>query len=153
MYCSECGTKLGSNLNYCKQCGRRVPQGQTTSVAENLSQAITYIGAFGLMGFIFVIYLMIRSEIAAGPTAVIISFLYLATLFGICYLILRQTAPFTLRKKNPDRELHDAVPQAYLRPVTTSQLPDPIHGPLSVTEHTTRTLEEMPVERQQGTRE
>lgn len=153
MYCSGCGTKVGPELNYCKRCGNRVPHAESNSVAENLSQGISYIGGFGLLGFIFGIYLMTRSGIAAGPV-IVISFLYLATLFGICYMILRQTAPFTLKKKNhPDPELYDAVPQAYLSPVTTAQLPDPINSPLSVTENTTRTLDEVPIERNQGMRE
>ncbi len=152
MYCSGCGTRLGPNLNYCKQCGSRVPNERSNSVAENLSQAITYIGAFGLMGFIFGIYLMTRSGVAAGPV-IVISFLYLATLFGICYLILPQTAPFTLKKKNSNPEFHDAVPLPYLSPVTTAQLPDAINSPLSVTEHTTRTLEEVPVDRKRGVSE
>ncbi len=153
MYCSGCGTKLGPNLNYCKQCGSRVPNDESISVAENLSQSIGYIGGFGLLGFIFGIYLMTRSGVAAGPV-IVISFLYLATLFGICYMILRQTAPFTLKKKDRnDPESYSADTPAYLKPLTTAQLTEPVKSPVSVTEHTTRTLDELPVEQIQGMRE
>jgi len=145
MFCSGCGTELNSDLNYCNRCGSRVAKGESSSVAENLSQAIAYIGGFGLLGFIFAVYLMMRSPVIAPGTIVIISFLYLATLFGICFMILRQTAPFAARKQNePMRGAGAEQPPASLRPVTTAQLGSPTHEPISVTEHTTRALEETP---------
>src|SRR5688500_590851 len=98
MFCSGCGTELEVGLNYCKRCGNRVAGDERSTVAENLSGAIGYIGGFGLLGFIFAIFLMMRSPIIAPGTIMIVSALYLATLFGICFLILRQTAPFTLKK-------------------------------------------------------
>lgn len=146
MYCSGCGTEVESGLNYCKRCGSRVAGEERSAVAENLSSAIGYIGGFGLLGFIFAIYLMMRSPIIASGTIMIVSFFYLATLFGICFLILRQTAPFTLKKmKSQTGGDGESGNPAYLRPVTTAQLSEPTQPPISVTEHTTRTLDDVQV--------
>jgi hypothetical protein len=145
MYCSGCGTELEGGLNYCNRCGNRVAKSESVSVAENLSQAISYIGGFGLLGFVFGFYMTARAGVPAGPL-VLISVLYLATLFGICYMILQQTAPFTLRKRNNTVQGRDDSP-AYIKSVTTAQLREPADHPISVTEHTTRTLDKVPAAR------
>ena len=148
MYCSGCGTEISSELNYCKRCGSRVPKSESASVAENLSKAISYIGGFGLLGFIVAVLMMVRRGVVPDTALVLISFFYLATLFGICFLILRQTAPFAGRKQNNlNRDLQAAEAPAYLSPATTAQLPEPNDQPISVTEHTTRTLDKIPVAR------
>lgn len=148
MYCSGCGTEISSELNYCKRCGSPVAKGESSTVAENLSSAIGYIGGFGLLGFIFAVVMMARSGVVPGTALVLISFFYLAALFGICYLILRQTAmPFRKKAAESSLDLAAAEHPVYLKPVTTAQLPEPNDQPISVTEHTTRTLDEIPVAR------
>jgi hypothetical protein len=145
MFCSGCGTEIGAGLNYCNRCGNRVAGDEKSAVAENLSSALGYIGGFGLLGFIAAIYLMMRSPIIAPGTIMIVSFLYLATLFGICFLILRQTAPFTVGRA-PRRAGGDGGTgsPAYLSPATTAQLTEPNEPFISVTEHTTKTLDKVP---------
>src|SRR5688572_20694983 len=126
MYCSGCGTELESGLNYCNRCGNRVAKGESLSVAENLSQSISYIAGFGLLGFVFGVYMTVRAGVAAGPL-MFVSFLYLATLFGICYLILRQTAPFAAKRRDVnDRAQQPADSPGYIKSVTTAQLPEPV---------------------------
>ena len=49
MYCSDCGTKLESELNYCNRCGNRVPKGEAMSVAENLFLPFESTGMTGLI--------------------------------------------------------------------------------------------------------
>ena len=147
MYCSTCGSEHESGLNYCKRCGNRVAGNERSAVAENLSSALGYIGGFGLLGFIFALYLMMRSPIIAPGTIMIVSFLYLVTLFGICFLILRQTAPFTLGARRASGGDGGTGTPAYLRPATTAQLNEPTQPPISVTEQTTKSLDEVAIPR------
>lgn len=101
-----------------------------------------YTAGAGFLSFIFVILVMSKTNVLPN-LFVPISFFYFAALFGICFLILRQGGSTT--RSSPDlqnRPPTDAGP-AYLRPVTTSQLPPSSATPASVTEQTTRTLDEV----------
>ena len=147
MFCSGCGTQIQSGLNFCNRCGIRVPRSdaETNSVAANLSQSMGYIGGFGMFGFIFVILILVKNGVDRNAL-VLISLLYFAALFGICFLVIRQISASS--KKSPEKEIASNEPRpAYLRPVTTAQLPEPGDHPISITEHTTRTLDEVMIER------
>jgi uncharacterized membrane protein YvbJ len=150
MFCPTCGNQIQGELNYCNRCGSKVggpdPAVQKT-VADNLSSAVGYIGGFGLLAFIFVIYLLVRSG-ATSRVLVPISLFYLAAVFGICWLVLRQVAELTKKSHSkPSTNVHDTSQPAYLKPVTTAQLDAPRDMPISVTENTTRTLDEVPIRR------
>lgn len=150
MYCSACGSRIQTELNYCNRCGAKVSGGDPAirkTVAENLSSAIGYIGGFGLLAFIFVVYLVLRS---GNETRILIpvSLFYLAALFGICFLILRQISELTGKSHARRQEnVHDTAEPAYLKPVTTAQLGESTIEPASVTEQTTRTLDEVLIKR------
>ena len=147
MYCSGCGTQLESELNYCNRCGNRVAKTNADSVAENMSQGASYVGGFGLIAYIFVMLVMVKSNVET--TALVkISFLYLFALFGMVFLMIRQSAVFA-KKNGVNRAEINAPPQAaYLPPATTAQLTDPVEDGIgSVTEHTTKTLDEVLIDR------
>lgn len=149
MYCSACGSQVQNELNYCNRCGAKVSGGDPVlqkSVADNLSSAIGYIGGFGLLAFVFVVYLVMRNG-QDVRMLIPISFFYLATVFGICYLLLRHVSDLT-GKSNP-RSINppESAPPAYLKPVTTAQLEESRQPGISVTENTTRTLDEVLIER------
>lgn len=154
MYCSTCGTQLQKDLNYCNRCGNRVQRegSNASSAAENLSTAVGYVGGFGLLAFIFIMLIVLKKG-AASELILPISALYLATLFGICYLLIRQAGilakhqPDDKRSIGPGENGRPADEPVYLRPVTTAQLEE--HrgdGIGSITESTTRTLDKVPVE-------
>ena len=150
MYCSGCGTQIQSELNYCNRCGKRVSESdsETASVAESLSSTLGYVGSAGFIAYIFVVLVLVKNGVP-GNTLVPITFFYFAALFGICFLILRQTEFFAGKKWSPNRaDAAEAKTAAYLQPVTTAQLRESQeHGIGSVTEHTTRTLDEVLIER------
>jgi hypothetical protein len=147
MFCSGCGTELEAGLNFCKRCGMRIGGDERSRVAENLSGALPYVGVFGFLGFIAVIFLLSRSPTVTPGLFALTAMLYLSTLFGICWLILQQTAPFT--SKFEHRKQPAAEPQRlpYIQPATTARLGEPSQIPISVTEETTRTLDEVRVGR------
>lgn len=150
MYCSGCGTQLQQGLVYCSRCGRRVDEGPASdrTLASNLTTATGYVGGAGFLGFIFVILVLAKNGVPPN-TYVPIAFVYFAALFGICFLILRQASQFARKTEQPGAlpQLEQKT-QAYLRPVDTAQLEESrSFGIGSVTEHTTRALDEVPVER------
>lgn len=98
-----------------------------------------------MFSFIFVVLVLVKNGVEAN-VLVLISFLYLTALFAIGFFVLRQIS--ALSKKAPvENEQSEREQPAYLRPATTAQLPEPGDQPISVTEHTTRTLDEVLVER------
>ena len=78
-----------------------------------------------------------------GNNVVGVTFFYFLALFMICYMFMRQGR--LAAKYEPPQAA--AVEQAYLKPVTTAQLPEPTERPASVTEHTTRTLDQVTLDR------
>jgi uncharacterized membrane protein YvbJ len=149
MYCSACGSQIQNELNYCNRCGAKVSGGDPAlqkSVAGLLTSVMGAIGSIGLVAFIFVVYLVVRS---GGDVKVLIpiSFFYLATIFGICFLLLRQVADLTGRSRPNAINQTDTAAPSYLKPATTAQLEESHQPGISVTENTTRTLDEVLIER------
>ena len=112
-----------------------------------MSQGVSYVGGFGLIAYIFVMLVLVKSNVET-KALILISFFYLAALFGMVFLIIRQSALFTKKNVVNRTEVDDQPQAAYLRPATTAQLSEPADtGIGSVTEHTTKTLDEVFVER------
>jgi hypothetical protein len=149
MYCPNCGNQLNSDLIYCNQCGKRLSAAsdETNNVATTLSQVLGALAVFGIIGFVFVMWILVYNGVTQSPL-VGVTFFYFAGLFSISFLLMRQVSallkkpPATTKAAPPDEQQ-----PGYLKPVTTAQLPVPGELPISVTEHTTRTLSRVPVER------
>ncbi len=149
MYCSGCGTQIQSGLNYCSRCGRRVAEDLKDGGLNATPSVVAAITAgAGFLGFVLVVRILSKAGMP-GNQIIPIAFFYCAALFGICSMILRQTQLSS--KKDRQTERNDLPVEnesaAYLRPVTTAQLGMASEIPASVTEHTTRTLDEVKVER------
>ena len=145
MYCANCGSQIQSGLNYCSRCGTKVTKIDSEvqiSLSENLSSSLGYIGGFGLIGYIFVALILVKNHVEP-PVLIIISFFYLAALFGICFMILQQLRmlPGKLSAKNTD--VQSSFQTGQLDAGATAQLEEPKQQPISVTEHTTRTLDKV----------
>jgi hypothetical protein len=146
MFCAECGNAIRADLNYCNRCGGEVSRTDRgdRSVVQNLTNVLGAIGVFGLLGFVAILWTMLRNSFETAGI-VWISLFYLTTLFGLCALILRQTAAFTLGRKSRGRNDDEGSgAPAYLTRARTAQLNEPTDRPASVTEHTTRTLDKVP---------
>lgn len=151
MYCWSCGKTVQEKLNYCSNCGARVEKNtsdENSSWTTSPSNPIGYLGVFGLGGFIFLVMSLLKRGL--DPSAVFaMSALYLAALFGICFLLLRQSSG---KAGKPQSEKINAKseyePPKKFRSEITKQLDAPQSEPVpSVTEHTTRTLDEVLIER------
>ncbi len=143
MYCSHCGSSIAENVSFCKNCGFR----QETRGAEDPSRikrlalaAGGAIGAIGLVGFWSILRELLRSSLA--PDAMIVLMVaYLIALLVMFTVLVRHEFKAT-DGKTAAPSPYPSEHQPYFRAVNTAQLPD---MPASVTEHTTRTLDEVPL--------
>jgi hypothetical protein len=151
MYCSGCGTQLQSGLVYCSRCGRRVAEDNASANwAANPMTMTAIIAGVGFFAFMLVIRALTRSDLPPN-LFVPISFVYFGALFGICFMVLRYGSNLNKAELPAERpqETGGFESPAYLRPaVNTAQLEEARDlGIGSVTDRTTRTLDEVTIER------
>lgn len=116
------------------------------SLSDNLSSSLGYIGGFGLVGYIFVALVLVKNGVPANVLAAI-SLFYLGALFGICFLILQQIKTLAGKSKAQNPDFQNNFQPQQLDAATTAQLEEPKQQPISVTEHTTRTLDKIKTKR------
>jgi len=146
MFCSNCGNQVKVGLNYCNSCGSRIDSDREKdgSKSRNLLIAIAFIGIGGIIGFISLVNILLSSR-AADPVIVVILLAFLATVFGICYLLINQFSHGS-EKSAINVEFQNEDPKQ-VGSATTNQLEEPKQSPASIVENTTRTLDSIEVER------
>jgi len=144
MFCSGCGSQIQTGLNYCSRCGRRVQEVEKPA-SSPLSRSLTVAGqtaGVGFVGYIFILLILVLNGVV-GDVVFGVTFFYFLFLFLLCFMFLRQGR--LVAKYEPTRE--PAGDPLYVKAVATAQLPEPTERPASVTEHTTRTLDHVVVDR------
>ena len=150
MFCSTCGKQVNENLNFCNNCGARIDvkneEHQERSYGLNAATVTGIMGMFGLFGFVFLAIKLLEKNLDPSFVFALLA-LFMAAVFGICFLLFRQTSnqPFKSRKKEKTDE--ETAPKN-LSAATPPQLAPSYQTPISsVTENTTRTLDEVLIER------
>jgi len=151
MYCSNCGKPIQDNLNYCSGCG--APTSQTVDAPDRRAGRIfiiggTAIGMTGLIAFFVVLGPILSSRLDPG-TAFLMTVAYLASVVAMVAIAMtlgwkQLNQPGTKSQTSKDRQDYEQ-PRSF-RGVTTSQLAEGEPTIASVTDSTTRTLEEVFVE-------
>jgi len=147
MYCSHCGSQTADNLNFCKNCGARNEHRPLVTTGPSLRRllvAAVALGAVGITGFFPILRELLRSGV--DPTAMVVLLIaYLATVLLMFAILVghiwKNTGEPQIKGSGQETPYRDQ----YFRGVNTAQLPEPMDRPASVTEHTTRTLDEIPV--------
>ena len=90
MYCSSCGRSLTENLNYCNNCGAR--NEKNAAVVGNSSSKIlgiagAFIGMVGLVGFVEVLKILLRSPLDTWAIVVIL-IAYLVVVFSMFAVLI-----------------------------------------------------------------
>jgi len=147
MYCSTCGTLLDTKLNYCKRCGARIEKLATTENTgglQSLSMSAGFVGLGGLGLTVGLIAILLKNNVVI-EAVVILAMCFLATIFGITFLMIRQLSRMTMPATG--EQISEKPNHVQLGATNTAQLEEYRQPAQSVTEHTTRTLEEVSLKR------
>ena len=150
MYCQKCGNQVSDALKYCNNCGAKQRKGKDKSVGEkmldDLLTTLFLVVMFGLGILVGLVAVLLNFELPKELVGLITT-AYLVTIFSICFMLLGQVKRVIGANLELPKE-RDDPPEAFLQMPrrTTAQLESNFE-PASVTEHTTRTLDEVLVER------
>lgn len=157
MYCPSCGLQMTQELRYCPRCGANLSAPAPTDAPKNIvgpiwavSLAVTLITLAGLgLLFAFSIVVVTRGAPLWGSVLGLLMFFLLGVL-GIDVLLIRQLSRLLDIYNRTDTQPHrDAQGNRNeLNERGMPQLEAIREPPSSVTEHTTRTFEPIPRERQ-----
>ncbi len=144
MYCANCGSSINETLKYCKSCGVRLVREKeddsSRSMLNTLLTVISLIAVFGFGILVALVSVLLKSSVLP-QILVMVTLAYLAVLFGINFTLLRQIPKLidaNLNQKNHPSEILQPI---QIQPKNTAQLEEQREPVMSVTEHTTRTLE------------
>jgi hypothetical protein len=152
MYCSTCGKQIADHLNYCNSCGSRIEKNPlviSNASSPHLARTLGAVLVVGLIGFVAILKLLIDSPRLDIPAVVIILVAYLAALTLIAAMCIGHMWKTAGNIRVHPKE--EAEPERYTRPsqfraTNTNQLGEPVNQPVgSVTDQTTRTLDEVPI--------
>jgi|KBSSwiStaDraftv2_1062776.scaffolds.fasta_scaffold485727_2 hypothetical protein len=156
MYCSTCGNQIAEHLNYCNGCGARIEKNPLiirNASSPYFGKALAVTSMMGFVGFIAVLKIVLDNGGNGGldvAAKVMILLAYLATLVLIVAMMIghmwKNSGDIRIKQHEPKMP-NDYFPPASLRPITTAQLEESRQPVASVTDHTTRTLDEIPISR------
>jgi len=150
MYCPTCGNSLTDGLKYCNSCGERLRRevddkdAAPEQLLEKVTTALCVVVVFGLGILVGLVAVMLGSDVKPELVAVL-AFGYLATIFGISFMLARQVPKLIdarLRSWNQAADMRALQP---LSSQTTAQLKEYREPVMSVTDHTTKTLDKIPL--------
>ncbi len=141
MYCSTCAAEIKAGLNFCSRCGARVDKLATTEKSSRaigvLSAGTSFVGLGGLGLTVGLIAILLNFGVKS-EVVVMLALAFLATVFGISFLMIRQISQMTNAARISQKSQFEN-PQ--LNAPETAQLEEPRRPVTSVTENTTRMLE------------
>jgi hypothetical protein len=140
MFCARCGKQIDDSLKYCNGCGTQIKK-EADSPLTSLITALIIIGTAGL-GILVGLSAVLLDKIPNFGPVLIFGVIYLAVLFGICFMIMRQITKL-IDADLGRRRLPEAKQFTELPAPTTNELEE-FRQPASVTDQTTRTLDKIP---------
>lgn len=151
MYCQKCGSQVNNKLNYCNNCGARLAKNSDDesprSMLDNLLTTTFLVVLFGLGILVGLVAVLLQNGVE-HKAVIMISVFYLAAVSGICYMLLSQVPKLIDARLNQKIYENDAMTApVQLSAPNTAQLEEPKQSPISVTDNTTRTLDEVLLKR------
>jgi hypothetical protein len=154
MFCSKCGNSISSGLSYCNNCGNKVirevedKDGTPGKMLDNILTTLFLIVMFGLGILVGLVAVLLGSNVKTEIVMVTI-IAYLGAIFGICFSLVKQVPKLIdARLKASGYAPNEPVEKPLLNPRATAQLEEFRTPVASVTDHTTRTLEKVPLRRE-----
>ena len=153
MFCSMCGGEIGDKLNYCNKCGAKLVKDEDgkrpPSILGLLVTSVSFIAIFGFAILVGLVAVLLGNSLPFDMV-VIVSFFYLVALSGISFMLLRpisRLASGHVRENAGNTESSGSYQPPQLDQARPAALNEPLRPVASVTENTTRTLDEVLVER------
>lgn len=162
MFCQTCGNEIIGNPSFCNRCGSRVsgaleknerpimmmPPSKPTGIVITLSIVMGLIVLSGLGLLIPLLIALLKSRVDV-PAVAAITFMFLGTLFGISWLLIKQVSralDVYLHGGNVNADNQNSAQSTPQQPAqlfsrNTGQIEAPKQPFISVTEHTTRILD------------
>ena len=149
MYCQSCGNTVKKGLKYCNNCGAQLGRldedkdGMPGKMLDNILTTLFLVVVCGL-GILVGLVAVLLGKSVPTETVTIIAIAYLVAIFGVCFMLAKQVPKLIDAKL---KSLNGSAPDLsspQLRPLTTAQLEEYREPVMSVTDHTTRTLENVP---------
>jgi len=155
MYCSTCGQQIAEHLNYCNSCGARIDKNPlviSNSSSSQLAKPLAITVMMGFVGFIAVLKIVLDNPRLDIPAIVLIVIAYLAALTIISAMMIghmwKTSGVIRVHAKKSNIDSDEYAPPRLFRGSNTNQLGEPVQQPIgSVTDNTTRTLDEVPLAR------
>ncbi len=151
MYCPNCGKIVNQKLKYCNGCGERLSKASEIDkdctpgkMLDNILTTLFLVVMFGLGILVGLVAVLLGNNVEP-KFVMFIAIAYLGAVFGICYTLLSQVPKLIDAKLKSSAASHESVEPQQLERLTTAQLEEYREPAVSVTEHTTRTLDKVPV--------
>lgn len=147
MYCSSCGVAVTQKLSYCNHCGANLNRGDSAESSEvRPDKLVFFMTATFIFGLVAITILMgVMKSVLEMPVGqilgvMVIPFLLMLLLEGIFIrLLLRRRHEVDERKTLSNAQVTNELDEARARLLSQPAA--------SVTEHTTRAFDPIPIER------
>lgn len=148
MYCSSCGVAVAKNLSYCNHCGKKLQRGDGDSSEVRPDWLVFMMVATFILGLLVITILMgVMKSVLELPVDVVLPLM--AIPFALMLIIESVLIRLLLRRKDvidKQKTLSNGQVTNELDEARQRLLSQPA---VSVTEHTTRAFDPIPVERKQ----
>lgn len=145
MYCPSCGNQIQTALNYCNRCGGKIEKSNPKEIQAKYQSISTAVGVVGLGGMIALVVLslkLLKENVEIGALIVIVA-MFLFAILAMIYMVIRFMPQYLESPKSGRIAETEYVAPGSLTAANTAQLEEPKQYPASVIEETTRTLDEV----------
>ena len=150
MHCPHCGNTVNKGLKYCNICGGRLASpdedidGTPGKMLDNILTTLFLTVMFGFGILVGLVAVLLGNSVPTQLVTIIVV-VYLAAIFGVCFMLVKQVSKL-IDAKLKSLNIPAGEPSApQLKPLTTAQLEEHREPVMSVTDHTTRTLDNLPL--------
>jgi hypothetical protein len=151
MYCPNCGSTVNKKLKFCNACGERLSKaseidkdGMPGKMLDNVLTTIFLTVMFGLGILVGLVAVLLGNDVQP-PLVGMIVIAYLAAVFGVCFTLVKQVPKLIDARLRANENEYELRESARLAPLTTAQLEEYREPVMSVSDHTTKALDKIPV--------
>ncbi len=150
MHCPNCGKAVNKSLKYCKDCGERLSKvdeidkdGMPGKMLDNILTTLFLVVMFGMGILVGLVAVLLGNNVKTEVVTTIV-IAYLSVIFAICFMLARQVPKLIDARLRSHSQADEPLEPPQLRPLTTAQLEEFREPAMSVTDHTTKTLDKVP---------